>query len=44
MFFKKVLNIRYENMPDEKPINLEIERLLSKIKTSRTEYEQIKKL
>lgn len=44
MFFKKVSNIRYENIPDEKPINLEIERLLSKIKTSRTEYEQIKKL
>ena len=44
LFFDKVLNIRSENITDEKQINLKIERLLDKIKTTRSEYEQIKKL
>ena len=44
IFFEKVLKIWSENIADQKEINLKIEGLLSKIKTTKSEYEQIKKL
>ena len=44
IFFEKVLKIWSENITDQKEINLKIESLLSKIKTTKSEYEQIKKL
>ena len=44
IFFEKVLNIWSENIAYENQINLKIQTLLSKIKTTRSEYEQIKKL
>ena len=44
IFFEKVLKIWSENITDQKEINLKIEGLLSKIKTTKSEYEQIKKL
>ena len=42
--FEKVLKIWSENITDQKEINFKIEGLLSKIKTTKSEYEQIKKL
>ena len=44
IFFEKVLSIWSENFTDQKEINFKIEGLLSKIKTTKSEYEQIKKL
>ena len=44
IFFEKVLKIWSENITDQKEINFKIESLLSKIKTTKSEYEQIKKL
>ena len=39
-----MLKIWSENITDQKEINFKIEGLLSKIKTTKSEYEQIKKL
>ncbi len=44
IFFEKVLKIWSNNITDQKKINLKIEGLLSKIKTTKSEYEQMKKL
>jgi len=44
IFFQKVLKIWSENITDQSEMNLKIESLLSKIKTTKSEYEQIKKL
>ena len=44
IFFEKVLKIWSENVTDQKQINLKIESLLSKIKTTKSEYEQLKRI
>lgn len=44
IFFEKVMDIWSKNIEDEKKIDKKISNLLSKIKTTKSEYEQIKKL
>ena len=39
-----MLKIWSDNITDQKEINFKIESLLSKIKTTKSEYEQMKKL
>ena len=44
IFFEKVISIWSENIADDKIIDERTNNLLGKIKTTRTEHEQIKKL